>query len=126
MRIWWVVLVLGACGSSSKPAPASSPPVANVAAKPATPATPEPPRFAPALCDDGDQACALTQATGFATEMCKCTDKPCADKVMALYADWASGMARGTTPFEPPFVQQMRKFTDCAKHAMYPGADPDP
>ena len=119
MRHWWIVIVLGACGSGSKPMPPPAP--ANVAAKP----VPEPARFVPALCDDGDQPCALTQATGFATEMCKCTDKPCADKVMALYIEWVAEMTRRVTKsFENPFVQQMRKFTDCATHAMYP--DPNP
>jgi hypothetical protein len=110
-----IVLALGACGTASKPAAQSEPKAA------------APPRFVPALCEPDDQHCVLTQATGFSTEMCRCTDKRCADQVMARYATWTSAMADRITPdskaFDHSFVQEMRKFTDCAKQTMYPGAD---
>jgi hypothetical protein len=130
MRVLAVLFVMS-CGSASKPAPE---PVSNSRPAPAKPAEPE--GFVPIMCEAGDHVCSLRQITEFSGEMCKCTTKACADKVLARYSEWATKMA-ARSPNERPtretatlIGEQTQKFGEClAKLIVDPASTattPDP
>jgi hypothetical protein len=130
MRIWVVVLVLGACGGSK---PATPPPVSNVAPVPPKPEPTPEAAFVPAACVDGDGACFIRNYAGLAGEMCKCKehDAACAQQANDQLTKWSIEEAKRTTKERQPYpdtikqaTQIMSRYTECMTKAMTPAADP--
>ena len=77
---------------------------------------------------------AMAKMSEFKDQMCKCTDKPCADKVQADMNKWSADNAKnaGDKP-EKPSDEDMKKMQDvgtkygeCMAKAMSAGASVDP
>lgn len=80
----------------------------------------------------GDAGEAMAKMEEFSTEMCKCKDKACADKVQEGMTKWSTDMAAkgGAKKDEKPDEASMKKMTEigqkyaeCMTKAMTPAAD---
>jgi hypothetical protein len=80
---WLLVLALAACGgkTAAPPPPTTTPPPAE--SKPVEPAKP---------CTT--ISCALPVIEKYATEMCACADKTCAEAVNNRFTQWGAEMAK--------------------------------
>ena len=98
-------LFLVACGGNSPPPP----PVQNAA--PADPvATPPPP-------PKTETETAMAKMESFATQMCTCTDKACADRVQEDMTKWAVEMAEKPPARDrKPSEADMKRMTDVGQH----------
>jgi hypothetical protein len=77
----------------------------------------------------------IAKMTEFKDAMCKCTDKACADKVMADMTKWTQDMAKEGGDKEPakPSEEDMKKsqqvseeYTKCMQKVMAAGAPTPP
>jgi hypothetical protein len=77
---------------------------------------------------------ALAKMTEFKDQMCKCTDKPCADKVMEAMTKWGADMAKeGNKEAAKPTEEDMKKsqavseeYSKCMQKAMASAMPPPP
>ena len=99
------VLCVAACGGKAAPPP----PVQNAAPAEPVAAPPPPPKT--------ETEIAMAQMESFATEMCTCTDKACADRVQADMTKWAQEMAaKPGAGEERPREQDMKRMTEMGQH----------
>lgn len=131
LRMVWlgVAILSAACGGS--PAPAPAPPTTTAppaAAPPPAPDVTEAPASPHRRIDD-----ALAKMSAFRDEFCKCTDKPCADRVTEDMTRWGQEMAKDSANqglVSEDDAKQMAAITEemtkCMTRAMMASLQPAP
>jgi hypothetical protein len=125
VRVMWVAMLF-ACGGDASAPPVT--PISNTSTtKPIEPPRDEPP------CTSVDMDCALAMMDFFATRMCKCADKACADKVQADMTTWGTDAARRASKTARPSPEAVERsgeimttYTDCMTRIMLATSPPPP
>jgi hypothetical protein len=126
MRSWLVVVLLVACGGGAKSVPPT-----NTGAPVAEPVATAP--SGPPSCKAPLQPSCLTAGMEyFATSICKCTDKACADQVNDGMMKWAQDLTRTADKDEKPdpdlakrATEIMNRYTECMTKIYMVGAGQD-
>ncbi|MBA3452539.1 MAG: hypothetical protein H0T42_05510 [Deltaproteobacteria bacterium] len=95
-------LCLAACGGTQAPPP----PVHNEAPPAPVVVVVEPPP------PKSEMEVAFAKMEQFANEMCRCTDRTCADRVQASLTQWAQEMAKQDSEPTKPTEADMKRMTE--------------
>lgn len=137
-RVWlWLAIAMGACGGQAEPSPKGPPlttgvPASRTAAPAEAPAAAEPLRAAVKVSSIQSADDVLDRMAKLRDDMCRCTDKACADRVTADLTRFGNELTADTTPkfqVTDRDTQKLREITDkmtkCMMAAMTSGLPPE-